>query len=356
VSSSNVAKEVLWPKDSNILVRAVFLYVGEGSSTIILFADGGGYRSLLVDVNLDVQNGGIDVPKLVADLVEAQGLAAFVNTHPHDDHLRGVTQLSEAVDIAQVWHSGHRPGKQYEDAYKSLMEVVKKVKDSGGEEVVLLGSRDEKVLGDAKYFVLAPAEYVADDIQDEPPDKRYQRIHEQCAVLKFGTEPSWIMTPGDADRDAFEKHITQYHRERLGAVALAGAHHGSRTFFRYDEKSDPFLDGLNAIDPQYVVLSAPKREESPHDHPHADAVRFYADKVGSDNVLHTGENRYSYICDIYRDGTYGGIIDDQGALAEAYPLEEESGGTDQKDGENTKRRAPVIIVPTKIDDRPMGIE
>ena len=36
--NNNPAKDVLWPSDPNILVRVVFLYVGQGSSTLILAA------------------------------------------------------------------------------------------------------------------------------------------------------------------------------------------------------------------------------------------------------------------------------------------------------------------------------
>ncbi len=68
--NNNPAKDVLWPSDPNILVRVVFLYVGQGSSTLILAADGEeSYRSLLLDINLDAANGGINVPKLISDLV-----------------------------------------------------------------------------------------------------------------------------------------------------------------------------------------------------------------------------------------------------------------------------------------------
>ena len=76
------------------------------------------------------------------------------------------------------------------------------------------------------------------------------------------------MIPGDADRDAFEKHIAEYYKERLGAVVLAASHHGSRTFFRYNESDDPYKDALDYIDPDYVVVSAPTQQESRHGHPH----------------------------------------------------------------------------------------
>ncbi|MBW1672403.1 MAG: competence protein ComEC [Deltaproteobacteria bacterium] len=303
------------------------LYVGQGTSTLLLVRDAGSYLSLLVDVNLDGANGGIDVPCMMADLLDKNALHVFVNTHPHDDHLRGITALQEMTGINKVWHSGHKPGKKHYDAYNELQKVIEDVKKAGGSEVKLNGSRDENVLGEARYYILSPAEYVVEDIEGEDADTRYNRIHEQCAVLRFGKEGTWILLPGDADRDAFEKHITDYHEERLRAALLIASHHGSRSFFRYKEEDGPYLDALNAIDPAAVVISAPKQEDSKHDHPHEDAVGFYKDKVG-DNLHHTGENHHCFIFDIFDDGTNSDISSDDGELAKSYPID--NGGDDGK--------------------------
>ena len=59
----------------------------------------------------------------------------------------------------------------------------------------------------------------------------------------------------------------------------------------------PALESVLTCDPDYVILSAPKRHESKHAHPHPRAVDFYEEQVGKENVLHTGANRYSFICD-----------------------------------------------------------
>jgi len=353
MAKSNKARELLWPANEDILVRVVFLYVGQGSSTIVLVADGDSYTSLLIDINVDTANGGIDVAQLMSDLVGEQGLEAFVNTHPHDDHLRGLAELSKEVSIGQVWHSDHKPSTKHGSCHEDLRKLIKKVNDSGGTEKILKGSKDEQTIGDAHYYVLAPAEYLTDEINEERAEERYQQIHEQCSVVKFGIAETWIMIPSDAGRDAFEKHIAQYPKDRLGAVVLCASHHGSRTFFRHGEDDDPYTEALEAIDPDYVVISAPKRSESRHGHPHEDAVQLYADQVGEGNVLHTGEKRYCYICDIFRDGTYSGIDDDRGVLAETYPAG--GGDDDGKDGgkhEAATALAPIVV--TRVDDRPMG--
>ena len=345
---SNVAMDLIWPQDPEILVRVVVLHVGQGASAIALVAEGDTYKTLLIDINLDAKAEGINVPRLITDLLSASHghLSIFVNTHPHSDHLLGITELSTAVKIDEIWHSGHRPGKDHEDAYKSLQRVIREVKEAGGSETRLEGSRSPVALGDAECYVLAPAEYVVDDIEGESSDARNRRIHEQCAVLRLGKGATWIMLPGDADRDAWEKHI-MYHEERLQSVILLAPHHGSRSFFHYDEEDEPYMEALEAVSPQYVVISAPRSDESQWGHPHQDAVKRYAKVVGEDNVLHTGDKRCSFICDIYRDGEYA-IRSDNGKLAKAYPID------GSEDGGKEQRATTSAFIGTRVDHRPMG--
>jgi len=318
------ARDLLWPTDPKILVRFVFLYVGQGSSTIVLIRDKDSYKSLLIDINLDSKNGGVNVPELISDLLDGETLDVFVNTHPHNDHLRGIVELSDKVEIDEIWHSNHKPSRKHDEGYDNLQKVIKKAT----RQVILKGSKEEQMLGEASYYVLSPAEYVSDEIEIKDPDERDRRIHEQCAVLKFGTARTWAMLPGDADRDAFEKHITEYHKERLVSVLLAASHHGSRTFFQYDEEDDPYLEARNAIDPSYVIISAPKQSESEWDHPHDDAIKLYKDKVGEENVHHTGAERRCYIFDIYDDEKSSEVNHDSGELMKAYKISGGDGGGD----------------------------
>lgn len=341
---STVAREVLWPTDSNILVRVAFLYVGQGASAIVFFANGTGYDVWVIDINLDATNGGIDVPRLVADLLDGQDLAAFVNTHPHNDHLCGISELSDKVTIKEVLHSGHVPSKKYGSKYDDLTKVIKKVTKAGGKETILIGSKSAIAVGDAYYHALGPAEYVTDEVNEEEADARRARIHEQCAVLKFGKDSTWIMIAGDADRAAFENHITDYHKDRLASFALGASHHGSRSFFRENEEQEAYLDGLQAINPGYVFVSAPTQEESAHDHPHDDAMELYEEQSGAENVHHTGEDRCSFIVDIFKDGSNSEPQSDDGRLSETYGLD----GDGDDDGERAAAESAGPFVRPKV--------
>lgn len=345
---SNTARDIIWPNDSNILLRAVLLHVGQGSSTVVLAAQGSTYKVLLLDINQDERGEGIDVPVLMTDLLDGESLDVFANSHPHNDHLCGVKRLSDALTIRAVWHSGHEPGKDDQGAYEELQNVIKKVtKEFGADaEVELHGSRSPSSFGEAEYYVLAPSEHICDELSDETEEERRKRIHEQCAVLKFGTPDTWVMLPGDADRDAWGKNILPYHNDRAGAQVLAAVHHGSRSFFKdSEEDDDPYLTALETIDPEWVIVSAPKQKNSPHGHPHDDALEIYEDQVGSDRLLHTGEECYSYVVDIYRDGSYA-VTSDDGKLREAYPYSAKT-TNEGNDGEKSGPSGPSIFRPRR---------
>lgn len=357
---SNVAQDVLWPTDSEVLIRVGMFYVGQGDSSVVLVKDGDGYKTVLIDINRDNEgNNGINVPKLMKDLLTDQDdrLDLFVNTHPHKDHLDDITELSKSVDIHAVWESGHVPGDDDKASYDELQTVIKQVRKKHGNDAIteMQGSRTPIAFGDAEIYILSPAEHVKDDIADEDDAGRRRRIHEHCAVLRIGKDSTWVLFTGDADRTAWEVHITDYHKERLASQILSASHHGSRTFFKDDEDDEPYKTALETIAPDYVIVSAPKQSESRHDHPHDDAMELYEDQVGKDNVLHTGAKRESFICDIYTDGTYEirpdtSLIDEYGSDND----EDEKKSETKSNASDICVRAAAPTIATKLDRRPMG--
>jgi|SRR6056297_216566 len=352
---SNTAKEVIIPTDPNTF-RTIFLYVGQGDSTLLVVPEGDGFKYVLIDSNYDEDAGGIDIIELLEDLFDGDEkvLDVYINTHPHKDHIGKVREIYEKVGIDQLWHSGHKPGGEHKETYKDLEFVINKL---GDENVFRLrGSREENkldeeeiLLGDLNYNVLAPADYVSDEIEDEKPKDRYARIHEQCGVIRFkyGEEEKQILITGDADYRAWKEHITDYHKNRLASSVLSAAHHGSRSFFWKDTDTDedPYKNHLDNIEPTYVIVSAPKEKESKHDHPHKEAMDLYNENVGDDNVFHLGKKRECIVVDITFDGDIDLYPDDD--LVEKYG--KKNGGTDDS--------SESVVVPppvSKIDKKPMG--
>jgi len=357
------ASDILTPPSTDVM-RFVFLYVGQGESTLVFIPDSGRHKTMLIDANQGRRTGGVDLVRLLKDLLEDRDddhLNYFVNTHPHMDHAGELDEISDAIVIDNIWHSGHKPGKDHDDAYQAIQRLRDKVKKSGGEDRELLGTREAASIGEAQYNVLSPAKHVVDEIADEDEDVRYRRIHEHCAVIRFkygSPESANVMITGDSDKCAWSEHITGYHGEgdenRLRSYVLSASHHGSRTFFKTDENdTEPYRRHMELIDPEYLVISSPRQEDSPFGHPHDDALELYKEFVAEDNILHTGDGKKSFILDISSDSKYQ-IRDDAGELADEYGFKsEDDGDNDGGDDDNSKSRGPFIIAP-KIDQRPMG--
>lgn len=352
---TNTAKEIIIPNEPH-LFRTIFLYVGQGDCTLLAIPDDDSYKYVLIDSNYDEGAGGIDILKLLEDLFDGQdgSLDVYINTHPHKDHLGKVKEIYEQIGIGQLWHSGHKPGGEHKETYEDLEFVIKKL----GEENVfrLRGSKEENKLdkegielGDINYNILAPADYVSDEIEDEKPEERYSRIHEQCGVIRFkyGEDEKQILITGDADYKAWKDNITDYHKDRLPSRVLSAAHHGSRSFFWKDADTDedPYKEHLEIIDPSYVIVSAPKEKESKHDHPHQEAMNLYREKVGDDAVFHLGEKRECIIVDITSEGDIDLYPDDE--LVRKYGKKNGWEGSGGK-----KAKASAVI--TKIDRKSMG--
>ena len=350
---TTIAKETIIPDETGTF-RTIFLYVGQGDATLLVVPDGQNYKYILIDSNNDESAGGIDLVKMFKDLFKDGDprLHIYINTHPHSDHLAKVKAIYDEIGFDELWHSGHTPGSDHKESFKDLEYVMGKIGDQN--TYCLKGSQDanklddqEHPIGDANYNVLAPAEYVSDDVDDDKPEARYQRIHEQCGVIKFsyGESEKQILITGDADFTAWKEHITDYHKDRLPATVLSAPHHGSNSFFWKDSdtKSDVYKDHIDAIDPSYVVVSAPKRKESKHDHPDKEAMEQYEDKVGGDCVFHLGDKRECIFVDIDAAGNIDVYPDDE--LVKKYG----SGG-----GNNSSVIKAIPAVITKIDNKPMG--
>lgn len=358
----NLAQKIITPSTKDVF-RIIFLYVGQGDATLLVVPNNGSYQYILIDTNIDKANGGIDVQKLLSDLLGENNLDIFINTHPHVDHILGIESIHKTTGIKEIWHSGHKPGKKYKDAYKEMETVIK---DIGPEnEYVLFGTNDSnkirksdktteiiKKIGDIDFQVLSPAEYVADEIEGEDPEKRYQRIHEQCAVIRFSfgnPGKCHIMITGDSDKTAWQDHITEYHNNHLSSNILSASHHGSRTFFKNSEDDeDVYEEHFNKIDPKFVIISSPKQKDSKHGHPHDDAIELYEKKVSKENLIHLGKNNECVLVDVTPDGRCD--VRTNKDLSKEYGFNNDGDSSSMKNG----IKSSVAIRTSRLDEKPMG--
>jgi len=108
----------------------------------------------------------------------------------------------------------------------------------------------------------------------------------------------------------------------LSSTVLRSAHHGSKSFFWEGdpEKEDAYTAHLDFINPEYIIVSAPKKSESKHEHPDDQAMELYEDKVGKSKVYHLGKKRECIIVDIDEEGNLNLFVDD--ILVKEYAISE----------------------------------
>lgn len=98
-----------------------------------------------------------------------------------------------------------------------------------------------------------------------------------------------------------------------------------------------------------MVISAPKQEDSPHGHPHDDAIELYKKHVDEVNILHLGANLESVIVDIDADGNIEVKTDKE--LVEEYGKSED----DNDDNNNEFYKSIYVGSQTsRLDNKPMG--
>lgn len=360
-----VAEKIIKPTKAGVF-RTIFLYTGQGESTLLVIPTGpnvADYMYVLVDSDRDKEPNEIDLVDMFNDLFKTIGeLSTFINTHPHNDHIGGIKEVYDEIGFKEVWHSNHKPGGEHKEKFKDFQYVVDKVGKKN--EYFLLGTNDLnkirtsddkeviKKLGLIDFQVLSPAEYLCDDIEDADADERNARIHEQCGVIKFtyGKDAKSIMITGDSDKKAWKEHITDYHKDNLSAIVLSASHHGSRTFFKEtkDDK-DVYETHIEHIKPTYLIVSAPKQEDSPHEHPHDDAMELYKKHIDEDGIFHLGSVPYSVIVDIDDKGNIDVKTDAE--LIEAYGKSDDGGNNN--DGDKA-RNIYIGSQTSRIDNKPMG--
>ncbi|ULT38551.1 MBL fold metallo-hydrolase [Niabella defluvii] len=138
-----IAEKIIKPTKPGIF-RTVFLYTGQGESTLLVIPTGTtveDYQYVLIDSDKDNEENEIDLIALFKDLFKTSGeLSLFINTHPHNDHVGGIKEVYDEIGFKEVWHSNHKAGGKHKKKYEDFMSVVKAVGKSN--EYFLLGTND----------------------------------------------------------------------------------------------------------------------------------------------------------------------------------------------------------------------
>ena len=272
--------------------EAIFIDIGEGDSSLLKLP---GEQWALIDV-FRCENHGIDLFKLLDDrLPDGDGgkkrLDYLIITHAHDDHIRGLKDLVERYDVRAIWAPRYNTTDSLGEKFDEFKEVV----DNHDNVIVPQGSRTPIAkLGSGEEVTVrcfSPPGYIDVD-EDLTEEQQRQEVHEHCGVFKFEYEGVSVMFTGDSDLKCWQRIIGYYDDKKddndlavLDSTVIHASHHGSRTFFKASKDDDAYLDGLEAIAPEAVIVSVGAKNR--HEHPHDDAMKAYRDEVGEDNVHET---------------------------------------------------------------------
>lgn len=222
------AKAAAETKDLSNLV-AHFIDVGQGDSELIQLPNG---KIMLIDA------GNSAAGETVVEQLEKQNVQTIdylVATHPHADHIGGMTAVLEAFDVREIWMPD---ATTTTETYGKFLDAV----EAEGAEVHQAKAGELIVQADAGYTV---------DVLAPGPDTDSSDLNDYSAIIKVTYGQTSFLFTGDAPAQT----IVDAHPGNVNV--LKAAHHGSKT--------GTTEDVINELRPDYIVMSY--KEGNDYGHP-----------------------------------------------------------------------------------------
>lgn len=217
-------------------LRIVFFDVGQGDSAVIHFPNG---EALLVDAG----TGKTDIVKKLRQTNAPQAISVLM-THPHSDHIGGMLPVLKEFEIVHAYDTGYPHSRIYENILRQLLA------DDVPYSVVRSGQKF--AFGEAKITILHPDEGY------EPHD-----VNDSSIVFMLSYRYFRALFTGDVEKLSEARMVKKWGKQ-LDADILKVGHHGSRY-----SSSKEFL---NAVKPQYAVISLGLNNSYGYPHKQAMAV------------------------------------------------------------------------------------
>lgn len=234
-------------------LKVHFLDVGQGDSIFIELPTN---ETILIDASIK------DASDKIIKYLKEENVSKIdyvFATHPHSDHIGGMSAVIKAFDIGQIYMpKAVTTTKTYENLLLTIKDKNLKIKTAKAGNTII-------DTDDLKLVVLAPN-------QDS-----YESLNNYSIVLKLTYKEKSFLFMGDAETLS-EKEITG----DVQADVLKVGHHGSRT-----STSQAFL---NKVNPSYAVISVGLNND--YKHPHQEVI----DRLEKKNIK------------IYRTDQNGDII------------------------------------------------
>jgi len=217
----------------------------EGATVRVHILDVGQADCILVqgpDKTLVIDGGESENGPGIAEYLQGQGVEKidyYLNTHPHADHMGGITQVMDAIPTGEFFH--HPPPEKYLPTTRGYQKLMQYLIDNKIKTTVLDPGDTLDLGGGAVITYLAPLE-------------EYDDMNNNSLVgrLVFGRR-AFLFT-GDAEKKS-ESAILKSGAE-LSADVYSAPHHGSNT-----STSQAFLD---AVGPEFATISVGEGNDYGH--------------------------------------------------------------------------------------------
>lgn len=255
-----ISMEQSTSSDVSGIMEVHFIDVGQGDATLIK-CNG---HNMLIDAG---DNSKGTTVQLYLNKQNVTELDAVIWTHPDADHIGGADVITTKYNIGAVYMPDVTATTQ---TYSDLMSAI----NYRGYKPVNPLPGSSFMLGEAKVSFLGPL-YKYDNDND----------NSLVCMIEFGNNK--FLFTGDAEQPAETALVRGY--SNLNADVYKAGHHGSKTASS--------LGLLNAVNPDYVVISC--GDGNSYGHPHAESLNnfrsfgykvYRTDEQGSIVAVSDGNN------------------------------------------------------------------
>jgi beta-lactamase superfamily II metal-dependent hydrolase len=266
------------------MLKIWFLNVGHGDCTVIEHPSG---RLTMVDINNSQDYDPETRLSLVEELRERYGYAnnalveqaeameldcpitfftsmfpnrplfRFILTHPDLDHMRGLKNLFDQVQVYNFWDTANvKPAPNFRsDADREDWEFYQRLRSGGVPEISVrnftrgasqwaFNKNSDDTPGGDRIYILSPTEELVADCNSRGVS------NDLSVTLSVNHAGVSVILPGDAEATAWDDMLSFY-GTGLASKVLKASHHGRDSGFH--------LDALKAIAPEFVVVSVGRK-------------------------------------------------------------------------------------------------